>query len=325
MEGKPRFPFPRYPNGWFQVAYSDEVTPGTVVPLKYFGADLVLFRTQTGEAHVLDAHCPHVGAHLGHGGCVKGESIQCPFHAWRFDGQGQCVAVPYARKIPPRAKLRAWDVRDINGLIMVHHHAAGEAPSWEVPAVEECTSEEWTPFEKRRWQIRTHSQEIAENAVDTAHFHYLHGTVNLPAATAQADGPVLRAVANNRMTTPAGEVEGTIEVEAYGFGFAKTRFRGLVETLLISSVTTIDDEYVDLRFTFTVKKLGGRSLTRGVGAAFVAEIERQLAQDIPIWENKKYMERPALCDGDGPIGLYRKWCRQFYTFPAESTPRAMTG
>ena len=101
MEGKPRFPFPRYPNGWFQVAYSDEVTPGTVVPLKYFGADLVLFRTQTGEAHVLDAHCPHVGAHLGHGGCVKGESIQCPFHAWRFDGQGQCVAVPYARKIPP--------------------------------------------------------------------------------------------------------------------------------------------------------------------------------------------------------------------------------
>jgi nitrite reductase/ring-hydroxylating ferredoxin subunit len=57
-----RFPFPRYPNGWFQVAYSKEIEPGTVHPLKYFGRDLVLFRTEAGDVNVLDAHCPHMGA-----------------------------------------------------------------------------------------------------------------------------------------------------------------------------------------------------------------------------------------------------------------------
>ena len=43
-----RFPFP-LPNGWFQVAYSDELAPGGVVPLHYFGRELVLFRTEGGR------------------------------------------------------------------------------------------------------------------------------------------------------------------------------------------------------------------------------------------------------------------------------------
>jgi hypothetical protein len=52
-----------------------------------------------------------------------------------------------------------------------------------------------------------------------------------------------------------------------------------------------------------------------VGRAFVAEIDRQLQQDIPIWENKIYVNPPLLSDVDGPIGVFRKWCRQFYSSP----------
>ncbi len=42
------------------------------------------------------------------------------------------------------------------------------------------------------------------------------------------------------------------------------------------------------------------------------EIKFQVEQDIPIWENKVYLEEPVLCDGDGPINKYRKWFQQFY-------------
>ena len=63
-----RYPFPPYADGWFQVAYSDELDTSDVLPLKYFGRDLVLFRNESGQACVLDAHCAHLGAHLGHGG-----------------------------------------------------------------------------------------------------------------------------------------------------------------------------------------------------------------------------------------------------------------
>ena len=90
------------------------------------------------------------------------------------------------------------------------------------------------------------------------------------------------------------------------------RFTGIVETLLVSSVTPIDGEFVDARFSFTAKKSADESATADVSKAFIAEIERQLEQDIPIWEHKVMHTRPMLCDGDGPIGTYRRWCKQFY-------------
>jgi phenylpropionate dioxygenase-like ring-hydroxylating dioxygenase large terminal subunit len=311
-----RFPFPRYPNGWFQVAYSSDLPKGGVLPLKYFGRDLVMFRTEEGEAKVLDAHCPHLGAHLGYGGKVKGNCIECPFHAWKFDGGGKCVEVPYSEKAPPaKAKIATWHVREVNGLLLVGHHLQGEAPNWDIPALEEYGHEAWTPYECRRWKIKTHNQEMAENAVDSAHFHYVHGTVEKPTSRAEVDGHILRVISDTKMRTPMGKVGGTVESHSYGFGFSTTRFKGIVETLLVASVSPIDDDYVDVRFSFMVRKQVDGNVTSTVGKAFMAEIERQLGQDIPIWENKIYVNPPLVVDGDGPIGVFRRWVKQFYTEP----------
>jgi hypothetical protein len=35
-------------------------------------------------------------------------------------------------------------------------------------------------------------------------------------------------------------------------------------------------------------------------------------QDFHIWQNKRYVHPPQLAVGDGPIGAYRRWCKQFY-------------
>jgi 3-ketosteroid 9alpha-monooxygenase subunit A len=304
---------PAIPNGWFQVAYSDELAPGAILPLEYFGQSLVLFRTEAGEAKVLDAFCPHLGAHLGHGGKVAGDSVRCPFHAWEFNGEGRCTNIPYAKKIPPNAKLRAWPVYEGAGLIMVWHHAEGAAPGWELPDIPEVGNPDWTDYERRRWKVRTRNQEMAENAVDSAHFHFVHGTSNMPKSEAELREHVLRVFSDAGMETPRGPVAGTVESLSFGFGFSTVRFKGIIETLLVSSVTPIDGDNVDVRFSFSLKKFGGAEITKGVGAAFIGEVSRQLEQDIPIWENKTQWERPVLCDGDGPIGLFRKWSRQFYS------------
>jgi nitrite reductase/ring-hydroxylating ferredoxin subunit len=307
-----RFPMPRYPNGWFQVAYSSELAPGAARPVKYFGKDLVLFRTEGGEARLLDAHCPHLGAHLGHGGKVKGDCIECPFHAWKFDGAGACVEIPYAKKLPPRAQLHAWELREVNGMIMAWHHMDGAPPAWEVPVLAEYGSAEWTPYETRSWKIRTHNQEMAENSVDSAHFLYLHGTQEMPVTHAEVQGHILHSNSQTVMKTPQGKVKGEIDVHVHGFGFTTTRFKGIVETLLVSSATAIDEDYCELRFAFTVRKMVNEGVTSTVGAAFQREIARQLEQDIPIWENKIYVHPPVLVDGDGPIGMFRRWAKQFY-------------
>jgi len=318
-----RFPMQRYPNGWFQVAYSDELEPGQVVPLRYFGRDLVLFRGSDGEAAVLDAHCPHLGAHLGHGGVVKDNCIACPFHAWAFDAGGQCVDVPYAKKIPPKAKVQPWTICEKNGTIMAWHHIDGEPPSFELPHVPEVESDQWTVHTRRGWTVRSHNQEMAENSCDSAHFLYLHGTQEQPISDTDILGPRLCVRAKTLMMTPRGEAEGSIDVDLYGFGFTTTRFKGIVETLLMSSATPIDDEEVELRFAFMVKMLPSEMATSTVGDAFVNEVARQVEQDIPIWENKIYIDPPLLCGGDGPIGKFRKWCKQFYSAPGSGRSRAL--
>ncbi|MFO0692501.1 MAG: Rieske 2Fe-2S domain-containing protein [Polyangiales bacterium] len=324
-----RYFTPPIPNGWFQVAYEDELTPGSVVPLKYFGKDLVLFRTESGEIGLLDAFCPHLGAHLGHGGKVKGENLECPFHAWQFGANGKCNAVPYAKHMPRKADIGTWRIKIVAGLVMAWHHAEGKEPEFELPdelpefgTKDGTRNPEWMGYEKRKWTIRTNNLDMAENQVDSAHFHYVHGAKNMPQSEGSVDGAIMRVTSQTLMSTPMGEVMGTVQSTSWGFGFNTIRFTGIAETLLVSSVTPIDDDRVDVRFSFMVKSLGGASITKGVGKAFMAEVERQLEQDIPIWENKVQHERPLLCDGDGPIGVFRRWVQQFYSWPADKQPAA---
>ena len=62
-----RFPFPVIPTGWYVVAMSEELGRGEVVPRRYFDRELAMYRTQGGEVQIVDAYCPHMGAHLAEG------------------------------------------------------------------------------------------------------------------------------------------------------------------------------------------------------------------------------------------------------------------
>jgi 3-ketosteroid 9alpha-monooxygenase subunit A len=308
-----RTPFPAYPNGWFGVADSDGVAPGELKRLHSFGRELVLFRGRDGSPSLFDAYCPHLGAHLGVGGRVEGDTIRCPFHGWRFDANGRCVDIPYATRSPPQARLTPWLLEEKNGLILAWHHAQEKQPDWRIPVIPEWGAEGWSTPVRRTFRVRAHCQEMAENVVDDAHFKYVHGTHTKPVSSAEIDGPVFRAVQRTLVGTPRGDVEGLIEIASHGFGFGCTRFTGVIETLVVITGAPIDEEWSETTLRFAVKDLGSEEAPRGVGRAFVAEIDRQFSQDIPIWENKVHWAQPVLCDGDGPIALLRSWARQFYS------------
>ncbi|MEZ4289722.1 MAG: Rieske 2Fe-2S domain-containing protein [Myxococcota bacterium] len=97
---------PGFPNGWYAVGWSKDLGVGDVRRIRYFDNEMVLFRGRSGEAHVLDAYCPHLGAHLAEGGRVQGESVRCPFRGWEFDGaSGEVSKIPYCARIPTRARV----------------------------------------------------------------------------------------------------------------------------------------------------------------------------------------------------------------------------
>jgi nitrite reductase/ring-hydroxylating ferredoxin subunit len=302
-----------YPNGWFAVAWSRDLRVGDVRPLEYFGEELVLFRTRSGEARILDPFCPHLGAHFAYGGRVMGETIRCPFHGWQFDGQsGACAKIPYCERIPAKARVRAWDVLERNGMVFVWYHAEGKLPEWEMPTLPEIGDADWS--EPRTFEIvlEAHVQDTHENNNDPVHFQYVHRMAETPPGdiTYSADGRHYRMVNTSEQETPFGTFEMTLVRDSWGLGLTSVRSEGIPNAglLMYSSTTPIDGQRVLSRWLLTCTN----NLVDLAGEEFMTSLTEGVKQDFEIWKHKVHRARPVLCDADKYLAEYRKWARQFY-------------
>jgi len=311
-----RFPFPRLPYGWFVAAYSREIPAGQVRSFHYFGEELVIYRGADGTPHAIEAHCPHLGAHLGEGGCIVEDGLRCPFHGWRFGPDGRCVEVPYSPRVP-RVAMRAWPVVERSGLVFLWHDPDGEAPGWDLPAFE---GDDYTPRREVDWVIRTHPQELMENTADIAHFGYLHGARNHRYVRDwRADGPLANtrigmSASGAALGAPVDWIDLEIDFALHGLGylvidsFAEAGFQGRIRIC----ATPIDAERVRVFFLSNVRKMPDLAFTAMVDQLFHDAALADFKQDMRIWEHKVYRPRPVVVPGDGPILAYREWARQFY-------------
>ncbi|CAG2106734.1 unnamed protein product [Medioppia subpectinata] len=129
---------PQYPNTWIVIMTSRDLPLNGVKPFEMCGKQCVAFRGGSGAVHVLSAYCPHLGANLGVGGHVVTESesgddcIQCPFHGWRFGGDGQCKRIPNINESElntVKAVVKKWQTIEKNEVIYVWHHSEDKDPN----------------------------------------------------------------------------------------------------------------------------------------------------------------------------------------------------
>jgi len=304
--------FSGYARGWFVVCFSDEIASGATRPLRYFGEDLVAFRGADGQVRVLEAHCAHMGAHLGVGGTVVDCAIQCPFHGWRYDGSGACVAIPYATKIPPKARQRAWRVREVNGVVLVYHDPFGGEPDFDIPSIPEYGSADWLPWSRSFYHVKTHPREIIDNHADRAHFAFVHKT-EMDDFSFEVDGVHCTQNVKGRSFFADGRVDTFQSTTTYhGPGYLLMRMTASLNNYMLVAHTPVDERSLDLRLAVTLQVVGDRQRTERIVPRFLDNLKRGFEDDLQIWENKVYRDPAILCDGDGPIGKIRKWYRQFY-------------
>jgi len=307
-----------YPEGWFQIAYAADLPSSAVVPLRYFGRELVLFRTEAGVAQVLDGHCAHIGAHLGYGGRVDGECIRCPFHSWTYAIDGACVNIPYTERIPRGARQRAWPTVERSGIVFVWFSPSEREPFWEPPSLAEFDDAEWTGYLRHQRVFRSIVQEIAENIFDTPHGQFVHENNNGTAAaeaTFAFDGHT--ATAEFGLDTPLVGGKTSHLTTVYGPSITVNRSVGHGSKSFFANYTPIDEHTVETNFSFMTPRslpddpTGERSIASAVATTNLFE------QDVPIWEHKTYRPTPLLCDADTMISRYRVWVRQFQTLASE--------
>jgi hypothetical protein len=77
--------------------------------------------------------------------------------------------------------------------------------------------------------------------------------------------------------------------------------------------TPIDDELTEVNLCFSMKALPDAKATDSISELNDRITNEQFTQDVPIWENKIYRNRPMITKRDGPVAQYRRWFRQFYS------------
>ena len=161
--------------------------------------------------------------------------------------------------------------------------------------------------------INIHVQEITENGQDYAHFPAVHGTLSPPETEFKIEGFVRRNTVEVQMQTPRGPMEGKIDVTATGPGQSITHFTDVTEVIMSQQATPIDAHTTHLRWQlFHLPDISEGKMR--VTKARMRDLVKQVNQDIPIWNNKRFNAEPLLVQGDGPILAYRRQYARYYQF-----------
>ncbi|XP_054158379.1 cholesterol 7-desaturase nvd-like [Oppia nitens] len=337
---------PDYPNGWIPVLESQDLKPNQTKPVSAFGYELVVFRGPSGAVHVIDAFCPHLGAHLGIAAKVgKGrcgnDCITCPFHGWQFRASdGQCTLIPNLNDNEINtinAKLTVWRCIERNDVIYVWHHYDGADPHWEPDIISQIEDKQWQCVARTEYSIDCHIQEIEENWTDMAHFPAVHVPLFYPYdqlswwqdllqrsisfnirtnwTTVNEPEPYNAMASIDALTTVFG-----YDTWAMNFQFKQVGPATLVisyESPLAGGVSGALIQYVNPvapnKLRFILRNYCSQGFRSRIFAKVLNYFELfMIERDMIIWNNKRFIKTARYTKLDRPIVKFRRWYSQFY-------------
>ncbi|MGE0408317.1 MAG: Rieske 2Fe-2S domain-containing protein [Amphiplicatus sp.] len=157
---------------WYYAAPARDYPPGRMSRRIFFGEPIVLGRTKSGEAFALKDVCAHRAAPLS-AGRIKGEEIECPYHGWRFRGDGACAAIPSLANTEEidisKIRVRRYHLHEANGLLWIFcgEEAPSAPPDIGLPA-------SFRPKVVVRQEAAGPYDEAVAGLVDPAHTPFVH-------------------------------------------------------------------------------------------------------------------------------------------------------
>jgi 3-ketosteroid 9alpha-monooxygenase subunit A len=326
----------RFARGWHCLGLAEKFRDGKPHSIQAFGQKLVIFQGDDGKLNVLDAYCRHMGGDLSQG-TVKGNEIACPFHDWRWGGDGRCKQIPYARRVPLRARTAAWPTLDQDGMLFVWNDSEGNPPREEeaLPRIEGALDDGWTDWLWYETLVETNVREVIDNNADMAHFFYVHKSfptyfknVFEGHVAAQYMNGKAREDARPKLPEGTPQLVGNSSVAAYyGPSFMVDDLTYHYDTIdmrttLINCHYPIDENSFVLQYGIIVEKSEtlDEKAAMEVANTQAMYVRRGFEQDVEIWKNKARIDNPLLCEEDGPVYQLRRWYEQFYVDVADIEP-----
>jgi phenylpropionate dioxygenase-like ring-hydroxylating dioxygenase large terminal subunit len=160
-------------NHWYPLGWADQLQPGQVMLATVWQQEMAVYRDADGQLHALENVCPHKGVSL-HKGKVLGNHLACRYHGWEFNGEGNCVNIPYLPKTQklPCAKVRPFPIREKYNLIWVFPGDDTQADEGKLPEVPEYGQAGWLDVPVTAY-FKSHFSICNENSMDVFH-GFLH-------------------------------------------------------------------------------------------------------------------------------------------------------
>jgi 3-ketosteroid 9alpha-monooxygenase subunit A len=319
----------RFARGWHCLGLADAFRDSRPHAVEAFGTKLVVFADSAGALHVLDAYCRHMGGDLTRG-TVKGDTVACPFHDWRWAGDGRCANVPYAHRVPPRARTRSWITLEQNRHLFVWNDPQGRPPPAHItiPRIEAAFSDEWSDWTWNAIRIDgANCREVIDNVVDMAHFFYIHfafptyfkNVLEGHIASQYLETRARPDVMTGSNYATGGDTALRSDASYFGPSYMIDKlwhdYHGMtVETVLINCHYPVTANSFVLQWGVLVKRLPGLTDEQANRAAakFADSLGIGFQQDVEIWKHKSRIDNPLLCAEDGPVYQLRRWYEQFY-------------
>lgn len=325
----------RFARGWHCLGLADSFRDGKPHSVTAFGTKLVVWADSNGALQVLDAYCRHMGGDLSRG-TIKGGAIACPFHDWRWAGDGRCADVPYAKRVPRLARTRAWITMEENLQLFIWHDPEGNPPPPElaIPHIDGIETDDWSNWAWNSILIEgSHCREIVDNNVDMAHFFYIHHAYPVyfknifeghvatqfmhskrrsdihASATYSGDDALLRS-------------EASYYGPSYMINYLHNDFgHHTVEVVLINCHYPVNHDSFVLQWGVSVQRAPGMPTDKSTKLAntFAQSFGTGFLQDVEIWKTKTRIDNPLLTLEDGAVYQQRRWYEQFYVDIAEVT------
>lgn len=324
----------RYARGWHCLGLVRHFDDGKPHSVPAFGGKLVVWKDSQGGLNVLDGYCRHMGGDLTQGE-VKGDEIACPFHDWRWGGDGKCKQIPYARRVPLRARTQRYQTAVRNQSLFIWYDPEGSTGDEALlpPELEGLTSGKYTDWFWESEHIEgSNCRELIDNVVDMAHFYYVHFAFPTSFRNVFEDGVATQFMESKGRPDKNGgygsdelflKSEATYYGPSYMINWLWTDYKGFkTEVVLINSHIATGPDSFTLNYGILVEKPEGMDdeTANFIGKKYADMFGQGFLQDVHIWKNKVPVQNPLLCEEDGPVYQLRRWYEQFYVDVADVTP-----
>lgn len=161
-----------YPyNCWWVAAFRHEVGR-SLLSRWLLDTPVLLYRTESGEVVAMEDRCPHRLAPLSLG-ALRGDTVECGYHGFRFGPDGKCAHVPTMDTVPAYC-VDSYPVRESGPFVWIYLGDRSVIDQVPPPPELPWTTDPTFAVLNGQFDIAANYMLLKENVLDLSHLGYVH-------------------------------------------------------------------------------------------------------------------------------------------------------